>query len=66
MLFSATMPGPIITLARTFLTQPTHIRAEEADASAIHERTAQFVYRAHAMDKVELLARIAAGHATAA
>ena len=30
MLFSATMPGPIITLARTFLTQPTHIRAEEA------------------------------------
>jgi superfamily II DNA/RNA helicase len=58
MLFSATMPGPIITLARTFLTQPTHIRAEENDASAIHERTEQFVYRAHAMDKVELLARV--------
>jgi superfamily II DNA/RNA helicase len=58
MLFSATMPGPIITLARTFLTQPTHIRAEENDASAIHERTEQFVYRAHALDKVELLARI--------
>jgi superfamily II DNA/RNA helicase len=58
MLFSATMPGPIITLARTFLNQPTHIRAEENDASAIHERTEQFVYRAHAMDKVELLARL--------
>lgn len=57
MLFSATMPGPIITLARTFLNQPTHIRAEEADANAIHERTKQFVYRAHAMDKSELLAR---------
>jgi superfamily II DNA/RNA helicase len=57
MLFSATMPGPIITLARTFLTRPTHIRAEEPDATAIHERTRQFVYRAHAMDKVELLAR---------
>lgn len=28
MLFSATMPGPIITLARTFMNQPTHIRAE--------------------------------------
>src|SRR5690606_4754477 len=39
MLFSATMPGPIITLARTFLTQPTHIRAEEAESSAVHERT---------------------------
>nr|WP_232237801.1 MULTISPECIES: DEAD/DEAH box helicase [Actinoalloteichus] len=58
MLFSATMPGPIITLARTFLTQPTHIRAEEVDAGAIHERTRQFVYRAHALDKVELLARV--------
>ncbi|MQA15450.1 MAG: DEAD/DEAH box helicase [Pseudonocardiaceae bacterium] len=58
MLFSATMPGPIITLARTFLTQPTHIRAEEVDATAIHERTRQFAYRAHALDKVELLARV--------
>ncbi|MFD0486266.1 DEAD/DEAH box helicase [Saccharopolyspora spinosporotrichia] len=57
MLFSATMPGPIITLARTFLRQPTHIRAEQADAGAIHERTKQFVYRAHAMDKTELIAR---------
>ncbi|GAB3284742.1 DEAD/DEAH box helicase [Parasphingorhabdus pacifica] len=57
MLFSATMPGPIITLARTFLQQPTHIRAEEADQGAIHERTKQFVYRAHVMDKTELLAR---------
>ncbi len=58
MLFSATMSHPIITLARTFLTRPTHIRAEEPDATAIHERTRQFVYRAHAMDKVEVLSRI--------
>ncbi len=58
MLFSATMPGPIVTLARTFLTQPTHIRAEQANDSAVHERTSQFVYRAHAMDKAELVARI--------
>jgi superfamily II DNA/RNA helicase len=58
MLFSATMPGPIITLARTFLNRPTHIRAEETDASQIHERTAQFVYRAHALDKIEVVARV--------
>ncbi|PXY32452.1 DEAD/DEAH box helicase [Prauserella muralis] len=58
MLFSATMPGPIITLARTFLTQPTHIRAEENDAGAIHERTRQFVYRAHSLDKPELVAKV--------
>ncbi|MFC4853888.1 DEAD/DEAH box helicase [Actinophytocola glycyrrhizae] len=57
MLFSATMPGPIITLARTFLTRPTHIRAEENDAGAIHERTRQFVYRAHSLDKIEIVAR---------
>jgi superfamily II DNA/RNA helicase len=57
MLFSATMPGPIITLARTFLRQPTHIRAEENDQGAIHERTKQFVYRAHSLDKIEIIAR---------
>ncbi|MEU6643686.1 DEAD/DEAH box helicase [Saccharomonospora sp. NPDC046836] len=58
MLFSATMPGPIITLARTFLTQPTHIRAEEHDAGAVHERTKQLVYRAHSLDKTELVAKL--------
>jgi len=58
MLFSATMPGPIINLARTFLTQPTHIRAEENDAGAVHERTTQFIYRAHSLDKPELVAKV--------
>lgn len=58
MLFSATMPDPIITLARTFLTRPTHIRAEEPSDSAVHERTQQFVYRAHALDKTEVIARV--------
>jgi superfamily II DNA/RNA helicase len=58
MLFSATMPGPIIALSRAFLSQPTHIRAEESTQGSIHERTHQFVYRAHAMDKVELLTRV--------
>ncbi len=58
MLFSATMPGPIITLARTFMNQPTHIRAEAPHSSAVHDTTEQFVYRAHALDKVELVSRI--------
>jgi superfamily II DNA/RNA helicase len=57
MLFSATMPNPIIKLARTFMNQPTHIRAEAPDASAVHDATDQFVYRAHALDKVELVSR---------
>ncbi|MGO8852935.1 MAG: DEAD/DEAH box helicase [Mycobacterium sp.] len=58
MLFSATMPGPIITLARTFMNQPTHIRAEAPHSAATHDTTEQFVYRAHALDKVEMVTRI--------
>ncbi|MBE7161629.1 MAG: DEAD/DEAH box helicase [Williamsia herbipolensis] len=58
MLFSATMPGPIITLARSFMRQPLHIRAEEPDEGATHASTKQFIYRAHALDKVELLSRV--------
>jgi len=58
MLFSATMPDPIITLARTFMNQPTHIRAEAPHSSAVHDLTKQYAYRAHAMDKVELVSRV--------
>jgi superfamily II DNA/RNA helicase len=58
MLFSATMPDPIITLARTFMNRPTHIRAEAPHSSAVHATTEQFAYRAHALDKVELVTRV--------
>jgi superfamily II DNA/RNA helicase len=58
MLFSATMPDPIISLARTFMNRPTHIRAEAPHTSAVHDATEQFVYRAHALDKVELVTRV--------
>ncbi|MGE5696380.1 MAG: DEAD/DEAH box helicase [Candidatus Sericytochromatia bacterium] len=58
MLFSATMPDPIITLARTFMNRPTHIRAEAPHSSAVHATTEQFVYRAHALDKIEMVSRI--------
>ncbi|MCV7319768.1 DEAD/DEAH box helicase [Mycolicibacterium confluentis] len=58
MLFSATMPDPIITLARTFMNQPTHIRAEAPHSAATHDTTTQFIYRAHALDKVELVTRV--------
>src|ERR1700754_3339757 len=58
MLFSATMPDPIITLARTFMNQPTHIRAESPQSSAVHTTTDQFAYRAHALDKIEMVSRL--------
>src|SRR5690625_7109104 len=41
------------------MTQPTHIRAQDPeDSGATVRATKQFVYRAHAMDKIEDLARI--------
>ena len=60
MLFSATMPGAVVALARRYMTQPTHIRAmsEEGDDGHTVKAIEQFVYRAHAMDKTEMLARI--------
>ncbi|MGY1606951.1 DEAD/DEAH box helicase [Geodermatophilus sp. SYSU D00700] len=58
MLFSATMPGPIVNLARQFMTQPTHIRAHGNDEGSTVPQTTQFVYRAHNLDKPELLARV--------
>jgi superfamily II DNA/RNA helicase len=58
MLFSATMPGPIVALARQFMNQPMQIRAESDRHAPATEHVDQFVYRAHAMDKTEVLARI--------
>ena len=58
MLFSATMPGAVVTLARRFLVRPTHVRAEMPDESRTVPNTSQHVFRAHAMDKAEMLARV--------
>jgi superfamily II DNA/RNA helicase len=58
MLFSATMPGEVVTLARRHLTRPTHIRAEHHDEPSHVPSTEQHVFRAHQMDKIEVLARV--------
>ena len=59
MLFSATMPGAVVSLARRYMTQPTHIRAADPDDDgATVKAIKQVVYRAHALDKVEVLARL--------
>ncbi len=65
MLFSATMPGQIIALARRYMTQPTHIRALNVDDdSATVAEVEQHVWRVHPLNKVEILSRImqAEGH----
>jgi superfamily II DNA/RNA helicase len=58
MLFSATMPAAIVSLARRHLRHPVNIRAESAEDTMMVPTTAQFVYQAHDLDKPEILARI--------
>ncbi len=58
MLFSATMPGAVVSLARTYMRHPVNVRAESSDDSQTVPTTAQFVYRAHALDKDELVAKM--------
>jgi len=59
MLFSATMPGQIVAMARRYMDRPTHIRAADAgDESATVDAIEQHVWRTHPMDKMEIIARV--------
>ena len=59
MLFSATMPGAVLTMARRYMSRPMHIRAESGeDETATKASIRQVIYRAHPMDKDELVGRI--------
>ena len=58
MLFSATMPGPIVALARRFMNRPIHIRATDPDEGLTQANIRHVIYRAHALDKDEVIARI--------
>ena len=58
MLFSATMPGAIVTMARKYQNKPVHIRANEPDEGQTKADIKQFIYRAHALDKDEVVGRI--------
>ncbi|SEC55839.1 Superfamily II DNA and RNA helicase [Streptomyces melanosporofaciens] len=59
MLFSATMPGQVISLARRYMSQPTHIRATAPDdEGATVANITQHVFRAHSLDKPEVVARV--------
>ena len=57
-LFSATMPGPIVALARRFMTNPIHIRASDPDEGIAQANIRHLVYRAHSLDKDEVISRI--------
>jgi superfamily II DNA/RNA helicase len=58
MLFSATMPGAIVALARTHMRHPMNIRAESSYDTQLVPATAQFIYQAHDLDKPEIIGRI--------
>src|SRR5262250_1775311 len=58
MLLSATMPGEVVTLARRYLSRPIHVRAEQHGEPEHVPLTEQHVFRAHQMDKVEMLVRV--------
>jgi superfamily II DNA/RNA helicase len=58
MLFSATMPGPVVALARRFMNKPIHIRASDPDETLTQANIKHVIYRAHNLDKDEIIARI--------
>jgi superfamily II DNA/RNA helicase len=58
MLFSATMPAAIVSLARVHMRHPMNIRAESASDEQTVPATAQFIYQVHDLDKPEMLARV--------
>ncbi|GAA4904585.1 superfamily II DNA/RNA helicase [Stackebrandtia albiflava] len=58
MLFSATMPDPIVALSRRFLRQPMTIHAETAADAGLSAQTRQLAYLTHSLNKIEVLARI--------
>jgi superfamily II DNA/RNA helicase len=58
MLFSATMPQEVVTLARRHLSRPVHVRAEGSDEPEHAADNEQHVFRIHHMDKIEVLARV--------
>ncbi|HWL00772.1 MAG TPA: DEAD/DEAH box helicase, partial [Microbacteriaceae bacterium] len=58
MLFSATMPGPIVALARRFMNRPIHIRATDPDEGKTQANIKHVIYRAHSLDKDEVIGRI--------
>lgn len=59
MLFSATMPGKIMSLARGHMNNPTHIHASTpGEDESIVDKIEQHVWRAHPLDKPELIAKV--------
>ena len=57
LLFSATMPGEVVALARRYMDKPTFLRAD-VEEMRIAPQTRQYLFSCHRMDKPAVLARI--------
>ncbi|TVP70496.1 MAG: DEAD/DEAH box helicase, partial [Nitriliruptor sp.] len=57
MLFSATMPTPIVKLARRYMDHPTFTRADH-EVKTTADNVTQYFFQVHRMDKPRLLARM--------
>ncbi len=58
LMFSATMPSEILILTKRYLNRPVHIRVSDPDEGKTKAAIKQVVYRAHALDKDEVVGRI--------
>ncbi|MFM5967989.1 MAG: helicase-related protein, partial [Micrococcales bacterium] len=59
LLFSATMPGAIVTMARKYQNRAVHIRTHDPeDEGHTKADIKQYVYRTHMLDKDEVVGRI--------
>lgn len=58
LMFSATMPSEILMLTKRYLNRPVHIRVSDPDEGKTKAAIKQVVYRAHALDKDEVVGRI--------
>jgi len=58
MLFSATMPDPIVALSRRFLRHPITIHAGHTAETGPNPQTKQLAYRTHSLNKIEIVTRI--------
>ncbi|KAB3522993.1 DEAD/DEAH box helicase [Corynebacterium sp. zg254] len=58
MLFSATLPAPVMELTREFMRKPVRIQADSGSSKATHESTRQVVFQSHQLDREEALAKI--------
>lgn len=59
MLFSATIPTEVINLAKRYMNKPTRINVRTPDDESVTaENVKQLIYRTHALNKMEVVARI--------